>query len=128
MHDKRLAERKMGTVRSLTALTKALTAFACLQVATRKRFSNAKQPKVCVLYERSWPAGLTLTVSISSQRSLFDCTVVGQLNEDSSGRIDVDISHHRRRLGRPPKSRPATRPGTAAHDRRRTRATTRATC
>jgi hypothetical protein len=90
MHDKRLAERKMGTVRSLTALTKALTAFACLQVATRKRFSNAKQPKVCVLYERSWPAGLTLTVSISSQRSLFDCTVVGQLNEDSSGRIDVD--------------------------------------
>lgn len=48
MHDKRLAERKMGTVRSLTALTKALTAYACLQLATRKRFTDTKQPKVCV--------------------------------------------------------------------------------
>lgn len=48
MHDKRLAERKMGTVRSLTALTKALTAYACLQLATRKRYTDAKQPTVYV--------------------------------------------------------------------------------
>jgi hypothetical protein len=48
MHDKRLAERKMGTVRSLTALTKALTAYACLQMATRKKFTNIGQQKVYV--------------------------------------------------------------------------------
>lgn len=88
----------MGTVRSLTALTKALTAYACLQLATRKRYADAgKQNKVYVcgaLFFRPQPAKVILTCPSRSRAtppdSLFDCTVVGQLNEDSSGRIDVE--------------------------------------
>lgn len=46
-------QRKRGTVSSLTALTKALTAFACLQMATHRR-----------------------TVRELKQRVVYDCTVV----------------------------------------------------
>ncbi|GAA5873953.1 hypothetical protein JCM3774_004050 [Rhodotorula dairenensis] len=46
-------QRKKGTVSNLTALTKALTAFACLQMATHRR-----------------------TVRELKQRVVYDCTVV----------------------------------------------------
>jgi hypothetical protein len=44
--DERFAERKKGNIKSLTALTKALTAFACLQNATWKRTNGALKQKV----------------------------------------------------------------------------------
>ena len=46
VHDERFAERKKGNIKSLTALTKALTAFACLQNATWKRTNGALKQKV----------------------------------------------------------------------------------
>ncbi|KAL7417827.1 hypothetical protein BDY24DRAFT_373037 [Mrakia frigida] len=57
--DERFAERKKGNIKSLTALTKALTAFACLQNSTWKR-----------------------TNGVLKQKVLFDCTVVGEVDQD----------------------------------------------
>ncbi|GAA5979462.1 hypothetical protein JCM10908_002933 [Rhodotorula pacifica] len=54
-------QRKKGTISSLTALTKALTAFACLQMATHRR-----------------------TVRELKQRVVYDCTVVIDRQENAN--------------------------------------------
>lgn len=53
-------QRKKGTISSLTALTKALTAFACLQMATHRR-----------------------TLRELKQRVVYDCTVVIDRQENT---------------------------------------------
>lgn len=54
-------QRKKGTISSLTALTKALTAFACLQMATHRR-----------------------TLRELKQRVVYDCTVVIDRQENTA--------------------------------------------
>ncbi|ORY35472.1 hypothetical protein BCR39DRAFT_555621 [Naematelia encephala] len=104
LEDERFIKKDKGKLTSLTALTKALTAFACLQTATWKRTAERMQMKV-----------------------LYDCTVTSKLDESYKSATMVlnnlpPPSEQHQRLVQPNEPPPLAGPGPstiAARDRQR---------
>lgn len=102
--DPRFSPAERGAIASLTALTKALTAFVCLQTATHKR--SLKEMRLRVVYD------CTIVVEGEGERD-FSMEEMGRRTGNAGGTTDLMMTDVRSEL-ESTTSRPRTRTSSAA--------------